>query len=115
MYKGREGMWSYYFHRLSGVGVLIFLLAHIVDTMLLGWGPGVYDKMVRLYAMPAFMLGEVALLAAVLYHALNGIRIFIIDITPVASQIQRRLFWVVMVLFFVLFVPSAVIMIKSVL
>lgn len=114
MYKGREGMWSYYFHRLSGVGVLVFLLAHIIDTMLLGWGPGVYDKMVRLYSLPAFMLGEVALLAAVLYHALNGIRIFIIDITPVASRIQRRLFWVVMVLFFILFLPSAFIMIRSV-
>jgi succinate dehydrogenase / fumarate reductase cytochrome b subunit len=55
MYRGREGMWSYYFHRVSGIGILLFLLAHIIDTMLLGWGPDVYNKVVKLYAHPALM------------------------------------------------------------
>ena len=114
MYRGREGMWSYYFHRISGIGILLFLLAHIIDTMILGWGPGVYDKVVKLYAHPAFMVGEIALLAGVLYHALNGIRIVIIDCTSLASRIQQRLFWIEMVIFLVLFIPSAYIMIRSV-
>jgi succinate dehydrogenase cytochrome b subunit len=115
MYRGREGMWSYFFHRVSGVAILIFLLAHIVDTMLLGWGPGVYDKVVKLYAHPGFMVGEIALLAGVLYHALNGIRIFIIDFTSLASRIQQRLFWIEIMVFLILFVPAAYIMIRSVL
>jgi succinate dehydrogenase / fumarate reductase, cytochrome b subunit len=78
-------------------------------------GPEVYDKVANLYAHPGFMVAEVALLAGVLYHALNGIRIFIIDFTSLASRIQQRLFWIEMVIFFILFVPAAFIMIRSVL
>ena len=88
MYKGREGMWSYYFHRLSGVGVLFFLLAPHYRHHAPWLGPGHLRqdgkalRIASLYAERGRSPGGCA------YHALNGIRIFIIDITPVTSRIN---------------------------
>ena len=38
-YSGGTGMWAWTLHRASGVGIVIFLFAHIIDTALIGWGP----------------------------------------------------------------------------
>ncbi len=114
-YRGREGMWSWMLHRLTGVGVLVFLLAHIVDTAMIGWGPAAYNKMIALYRQPFFRVGEVALAGAVLYHALNGIRITIIDFWPEATVAQRKLFYGVAVVFAVVYIPTALYMLKWVL
>lgn len=111
-YRGHEGMWSWLLHRLTGLGVLVFLLAHIVDTALIGWGPAVYDKAVAIYRLPAFRVGEVLLAGAVLYHALNGIRICILDFWPEATLVQEKLFYAVLVLFAVIFIPAAVYMLR---
>ena len=109
-YRGGEGQWSWLLHRISGVGVFLFLLAHIVDTAMIGWGPAAYDKMIALYRKPFFRLGEVALTGAVLYHALNGVRIVIIDFWPGATTVQRKLFYAVGVIFAVVYVPTAIYM-----
>ena len=66
MYKGGEGQWSFIFHRITGVGILVFLFIHIADTMLLMLGPGPYDHAMRIYQHPLFRPLEVALYAAVL-------------------------------------------------
>ena len=52
-------MWAWILHRLTGVGVLMFLLAHILDTAAIGWGPAAYNRMIELYRMPVFRVGEV--------------------------------------------------------
>ncbi len=112
MYKGREGMWSWILHRVTGVAVLIFLLAHIIDTMLIGFGPQIYNLAIDLYRKPFFRIGEVLLAAAVLYHAINGVRIMIIDFCPGSTVFQRRLFYGGAALFFALFIPGAYFMLR---
>ena len=109
-YRGGSGHWSYIFHRLTGVAVLLFLFAHIVDTALIGWGPEVYNRAIALYRHPFFRVNEVVLFAAVLYHSLNGVRILIVDFWPRSTRYHRRLFWAEMVLFAVLMIPAAVLM-----
>ncbi len=111
-YRGREGQWAWILHRLTGVGVFIFLLAHIIDTACIGWGQSVYNKMIALYRNPYFRVGEVLLAGAVLYHALNGIRIIIIDFWPEATVIHRKLFYAVVVFFALLYVPAALYMLE---
>ena len=91
--------------------MLLFLLIHIIDTGLVFW-PELYDRVMKLYAHPFFRLGEVGLAAAVLYHALNGIRIGVLDFFPELSGRQRQLFYGVVVLFVALFVPGAYLMLK---
>jgi len=75
MYRGGSGQAAWLLHRLTGLGVLLFLLIHILDTGLVLFGAEVYNKVVKIYTHPLFRVGEVGLAAAVLYHALNGIRI----------------------------------------
>ncbi|MBM2843086.1 MAG: sdhC, partial [Anaerolineales bacterium] len=31
-YRGREGQWAYLLHRVTGLGTLLFLTIHILDT-----------------------------------------------------------------------------------
>ncbi|PYV12081.1 MAG: succinate dehydrogenase, cytochrome b556 subunit, partial [Acidobacteria bacterium] len=49
---------------------------------------------------------------AVLYHALNGIRIIIIDFSPEATVIHRKLFYAVVMLFALLYIPAALYMLE---
>ncbi len=112
-YRGKAGHWSWVLHRLTGVGVLVFLLFHILDTSLIGWVPAAYNKMIALYRQPVFRVGEVLLAGAVLYHALNGIRIIIIDFWPAATVVHRKLIYAVAVIFVVVFVPTAIYMLNG--
>ncbi len=109
-YRGGAGQWAWILHRVTGVGVFVFLLAHIVDTSMIGWGPKAYNKMIALYRLPFFRVGEVLLAGAVLYHALNGIRIVIIDFWPEATLVHRKLFYAVAVVFAVVYIPTAIYM-----
>ncbi len=111
-YRGGVGQWSWILHRLTGVGVFLFLLAHIVDTAMIGWGPRAYDKMIALYRLPVFRVGEVLLAGAVLYHALNGVRIMIIDFWPAATAVHRKLSYGVAVIFAIVYIPTALYMLK---
>lgn len=115
LYRGGEGQWAWVLHRVTGVGVLLFLFAHIIDTVLVVWGPEVYDKVINLYKQPIFRVLEVGLLAAVLYHALNGMRIIIVDFWEETTRYQRQMFYWVLALFALIFLPSSWIMLKPML
>lgn len=111
-YRGGVGQWAWMAHRLTGVGVLVFLLAHIIDTAMIGWGPAVYNRMIALYRLPFFRVGEVLLAGAVLYHALNGIRIIVIDFWPGATEVHRKLFYAVTAVFAAVYIPTAAYMLR---
>lgn len=112
MYRGGAGQWAWLLHRFSGVGVLLFLLLHILDTGLVLFGPEVYDKVVKIYTHPVFRVGEVGLAAAVLYHALNGIRITLLDFYPELMARQRQFFYGVVSVFVLVFLPVAYLMLE---
>jgi succinate dehydrogenase / fumarate reductase, cytochrome b subunit len=111
-YKGRSGQWAWIFHRVTGVGVFLFLLIHVLDTALIGWGPEPYNKMMALYHMPFFRIGEVVLTGMVLYHALNGVRIIIIDFWPETTAAHRKWTYAMATAFALIFIPTAIIMLK---
>src|ERR1700726_1174635 len=89
MYKGQSGMWSWLLHRVAGLGILLFLLVHIVDISLLNFGPKVYDEGITLFGLGIVRLISLALIAAVLYHSFNGVRIMLIDFWPKGVRYQR--------------------------
>ncbi|MEN6519881.1 MAG: succinate dehydrogenase, cytochrome b556 subunit [Armatimonadota bacterium] len=115
MYRGREGMWSWVLHRVAGVGIFVFLIAHIVDTSFVGWGSTLYDHTVKnLYRTPIGKMGEIVLIGAVLFHAINGIRIIVIDFVPRATRLHRQLFYAVAVVFLALFIPGALYLARAI-
>ena len=107
MYKGQSGMWSWLFHRVSGLAILLFLLIHIVDVSMLSFGPTVYNTSILLFDQWEVRLLSLSLIAAIIYHAFNGIRVMLIDFWPKAVKYQKVLFVIVLVVAVVLFVPTA--------
>jgi len=99
IYKGGIGQWTFVMHRLTGVGVLVFLLIHVSEMGLLLLGPEIYNATMEIYRKPVFKVMEIFLVAAVLFHALNGIRIVIFDFWVDMMKYQKQLFYIEMVLF----------------
>jgi len=93
LYRGREGMWSWVLHRITGVAIFFFLLVHILDTALIRVSPEAYNAVIGTYKNPIMGLGEVALVGAIAYHAFNGLRIIAVDLWPWATRHQRQLWW----------------------
>jgi succinate dehydrogenase / fumarate reductase cytochrome b subunit len=92
-YKGREGMWTWILHRVTGLGILLFLIIHVVETATVIYSPEFYDEALFLYKNPIFRFAELLIFFAVLYHAVNGLRIVIQDFWPYVMQRQRQLVW----------------------
>ncbi|NNM46489.1 succinate dehydrogenase, cytochrome b556 subunit [Knoellia koreensis] len=108
LYRGREGMWSWVAHRISGLLLFLFLFAHVLDTALVRVSPEAYNQVMEAYKNPVVGLGEAGLVAAVIFHALNGLRIIAVDFWSKGPKFQKQMFWGVVIGFVVLFVPFAI-------
>ena len=114
LYRGREGQWSWLAHRVTGVAIILFLFAHVVDTALVGWGPRAYNRVVSVYHNPLIRLLELGLVAAVIYHALNGLRIMVVDFWPKASDRNRQLIYGTTAIFLASMAPITYIVVKPI-
>ena len=107
MYKGQSSMWAWLLHRITGIGILLFLLIHIVDISLLGFGPAVYNDGIRLFDFWIARILSLAVIAAVLFHAFNGVRIMVIDFMRKGVHYQRRMFGIALALAIICFIGFA--------
>jgi succinate dehydrogenase / fumarate reductase cytochrome b subunit len=102
------GMWSWVLHRITGVALYFFLLVHILDTALVRVSPEAYNIVIESYKTPLMGIGEIVLVAAIGFHAINGLRIILIDFWAFGAKHQVAMFWVVVSIWLVLligFVP----------
>ena len=97
LYRGKVGMWSWVLHRITGVAIFFFLLVHVLDTALVRISPEAYNVVIESYKTPVVGLAELGLVAAILFHGLNGLRIIAIDFWSKGTKYQSIMFWVVMV------------------
>lgn len=101
-------MWSWVAHRVTGVGIFFFLLVHVLDTALVRVSPEAYNAVIGTYKTPFMAIGEIALVAAIAFHAFNGLRVILVDFSKGGTRNQKKLFWGVMVLWLIVmaaFVP----------
>lgn len=110
-YKGREGMWTWILHRVTGLGVLLFLIIHVVETALVIYSPELYDEALQLYKNPFFRFAELLIFFSVLYHAVNGLRIVIQDFRPYVMLRQRQLVWATVMIVVLAMIPITWIMV----
>ena len=109
LYKGDPGMWSWVLHRITGATIFFFLFVHVLDTALVRVSPQAYNEVIETYKTPIIGLMELGLVAAVLYHALNGVRIILIDFWWKGPRYQRQMLWAVAAIWLLVMVPSTVI------
>jgi succinate dehydrogenase / fumarate reductase cytochrome b subunit len=110
LYKGHEGQYGWLLHRVTGVAIILFLFAHVVDIAVVGWGPDAYNRVASVYHNPFIRLLELGLVAAVLFHAFNGVRITLIDSFPGLTRHARALGVVTILLFIASMIPITWIM-----
>jgi succinate dehydrogenase / fumarate reductase cytochrome b subunit len=110
-YRGKSGQWAFVAHRVSGFLVFFFLLLHIVDVSLVRW-PKTYNDVHELYGNVLLRLFEVGLLFALLFHALNGLRIVLLDFFPEGVRNQRLLLSGVVALTLIAGLPGAWVIVK---
>ena len=103
---------AWFGHRASGLGVLLYLFMHVVETSTLLIGPEVYEAAVGLFRNLPARLGEIVLMAALVYHALNGLRVIAMDFWPSLTVYYRPLTYGVIGATVVAMVPLAFIMIR---
>lgn len=90
-YRGREGQLAYLLHRLTGLGTLLFLVIHILDTSTVYFFPSLYEEAIALYRSTPFMVGEMGLVFSIIYHGVNGVRLAYIDLrNPVGWNIKGQ-------------------------
>ena len=109
-YRGRSGQISWLAHRVAGLAILTFVVIHVWDTANAFFAPHIYAWSLALFKHPLFALGEIGVMAAVLYHAFNGTRITLLDYKPEWWLYQRQSALIVWALFFVVFIPIAIYM-----
>ena len=112
LYRGREGMWSWVAHRVTGVLIFFFLFAHVLDTALVRVSPDSYNRIMDTYKTPLVNIMEVGLLGAVLFHALNGLRVTAIDFWSKGTRYQKQMSFVVVGLVLLVMVPGTYFMVE---
>lgn len=102
-------------HRVTGVLILLFLLAHLVDFTNLAFNPHmtVGELSTLFLGIPNIVLNGI-FLAVVLFHGLNGMRVIAIDLFPSLSKHHRAVIWLTVVVSVAAIVAAEVIMMQFV-
>jgi len=94
--RRKLGMWAYALNRITGIGLVVYLYLHLVVLSLLLRGQGAWDFFVTVARSPYVLALDVILLAGILIHGLNGLRIAMTGF-GIGVGAQKALFVVVMV------------------
>jgi succinate dehydrogenase / fumarate reductase cytochrome b subunit len=117
-YQGRQGHISFLLHRITGLGTLLFLTIHILDTATIAIRPGLYMDVINIYRSTTFGILEILLVFCVLYHGANGLRIAFFDMFAPKSwskPTERASMLWTLAATAVFFIPAAVLMIRNLL
>ncbi|GAC56683.1 succinate dehydrogenase cytochrome b subunit [Gordonia hirsuta DSM 44140 = NBRC 16056] len=108
LYRGDPGMWAWVLQRITGVTIFFFLFVHVLDTAVIRVNENTYTEIIATYQTWYIGLMEIGLVFCVLWHAINGLRVILIDFWGNGPKYQRQMLWTVLVVFAVLFIAGAV-------
>jgi succinate dehydrogenase / fumarate reductase, cytochrome b subunit len=93
--RRKVGMWAYALNRITGIGLVVYLYLHLGVLSLLARGQSAWDSFVSLARSPYYLALDVILLAGVLIHGLNGLRVALTGF-DVGVRAQKALFGILM-------------------
>ena len=102
------GMWAWILFRISGLVLVAYLFVHIwvISQGRVG-GPLELDNLLETFDTPFLVFLDLMIVAALLYHALNGVRILLMDV-GVGIRRHKAVFWICMLVAAVAFCAFAV-------
>jgi succinate dehydrogenase / fumarate reductase cytochrome b subunit len=99
-YRGGSPMLVWLLHRISGLGIIIFVTLHMVAGLLIQQYGGTLAVTINTVYESIYF--QVFIYFCVIFHTLNGLRIVIMDIWPKLLEYQREVIW----LEWLIFVPT---------
>ncbi|HEY69833.1 MAG TPA: succinate dehydrogenase, cytochrome b556 subunit [Anaerolineae bacterium] len=100
-YRGKQGMLNFILHRITGLGIVAFVGIHVVAGFFgQQFGDDLSFALNTIYESWQFQL---FVYFSVLYHALNGTRLTLMDLFPKLMRFQRELLWLQWAIFVVSF------------
>ena len=106
-YKGQGPMLTFILHRIGGLGMAIFITIHILASFM-GGKTGVF-----LNTIYENWLFQIFIFFCVLFHAINGLRITIVDLFPRLLVHEREAIWVEWAVFIPLFAIAVFVIIRT--
>ena len=106
-YRGQGPMLSFILHRIGGIGMAIFITMHILASFLGGSIGGFLNTVYEHWLFQIFIF------FCVLFHAINGLRITIVDLFPKLLVHQREAIWVEWAVFIPLFAIAVYVIINT--
>jgi succinate dehydrogenase / fumarate reductase cytochrome b subunit len=95
----RLGMWAWLGQRITGLALVVYLFMHIFVISSAVWRPGggSFNRVLGHLQSPAFIAADLLLVAAVIFHVLNGFRILLTDV-GIGVRRHKVSFWILMAL-----------------
>ena len=106
-YKGPAGYLTYILHRIGGLGMAIFITTHILASFVGGRTGGFFNGIYENWAFQVFIF------FCVLFHAINGLRITILDLFPKLLDYQKEAIWIEWAVFIPLYGISVLVILST--
>ena len=111
--RGGGPMLAWVLHRVSGIAIVVFVGLHVLASFLMQqFGSDFATTMNIVYESPYF---QIFIFFVVIWHALNGLRIIILDTWPRALQYQREATWLQWIVFLAVYATAVTIMVMNLL
>ena len=75
--------------RISGVALLIYLFFHVFVTGFVASGQGAWEAIMEMLSHPLAHFGEFLVFVGVIFHGINGIRIVLLELSPLVGTPAR--------------------------
>jgi succinate dehydrogenase / fumarate reductase cytochrome b subunit len=106
-YKGKGPMLTFILHRIGGIGMAVFITTHVLASFLGGAGGRFVNDIYESW------LFQIVIFFCVLFHAINGLRITILDLWPALIEYQREAIWVEWAVFLPLYGIAVLVILRT--
>jgi len=106
-YQGKGPMLTFVLHRIGGLGIAIFVGTHLLSSF---FGGQIGQSLNAIYESWIF---QIFVFFCALFHAINGIRITILDLWPNLIEYQREAIWVEWAVFIPLYTIAVIVIVRT--
>ncbi len=107
-YKWHEGFVAWIFHRITGLLLILYLFMHqwVISTL---QNPKTFDAAMGVLESPFFKLLEIGLWLVASYHAINGLRVILVNFAGAAERTNYKgNVWIFWTIFAIVFIAGAI-------
>ena len=106
-YNGQGPYLTFVLHRIGGLGMAVFVTVHILSSFLGGSIGGFLNSVYENWAFQIFIF------FCVLFHAINGLRITLLDLFPKLLEHSREAIWIEWAIFIPFYGIAVFVIIRS--